>query len=119
MIAESCLEFRHVGLDELGIFLALTATTVELQEHNLRQYCPTRPKKGRVTTLASSGTCKNESKRWSEWIGSKEKPNNEAYTRLMLAFAVGKNLKVNLESHMFRFNNKYYKQMMGVAIGVG
>ena len=38
MIAENDLEVRHVDVDELGLFLALTTATEELQEHNLKQY---------------------------------------------------------------------------------
>ena len=37
----------------------------------------------------------------------------------MLAFAVGRSLKVTLENHIFRFNNRCYKQVKGGAIGVG
>ena len=37
----------------------------------------------------------------------------------MLAFAVGRSLKVTLENHILRLNNRCYKQVKGGAIGVG
>ena len=55
MIAESDLELKHVDVDELGLFLALTTTTEELQEHNLKRYCPLRSNKGRAPTLTPGG----------------------------------------------------------------
>ena len=119
MIAESDLEFRYVNVEELSLFLVLTTTAEELQEHNLKQYCPTRSNKGRAPTLTSSGTCKSKSKRWSGWTVGKEKPSSEADVRRMIAFAIGRSLKVTLENHVFRFNSKCYKQMKGGAIGIG
>ena len=37
----------------------------------------------------------------------------------MMSFAIGVSLRHVLKNHIFRFNNKIYKQTKGGAIGVG
>eukprot|EP00112_Aurelia_sp_Birch-Aquarium-sp1_P005284 Seg1598.18 transcript_id=Seg1598.18/GoldUCD/mRNA.D3Y31 product="hypothetical protein" protein_id=Seg1598.18/GoldUCD/D3Y31 len=118
-MVEDAQEYNNVDVRELGLFLALTTTKTELEGRNLHKYCPTRPTKGRPPTITSSGTSKSEGKRWLGWIESEEKPTTEEEIRIMMLFAIGVSLRLVLKNHIFRFNNKLYKQTKGGAIGVG
>ena len=119
MLCESSIEFRHIDINELGLFLSLTTSKEELETKNIYNYCPTRNSKGRAPTLVSSGTSKNVKKRWSGWTPGKEKPKSDVEVKRMVAFALAKSLEVTLYNHIFCFENKLYRQTKGGAIGVG
>ena len=89
LMVEDSQEYNNVDVRELGLFLALTATKIELQRQSLVKYCPTRSTKGRPPTLTSSGTSKNVGKRWLGWIESQDKPTTEEEIRRMMSFAIG------------------------------
>eukprot|EP00794_Sanderia_malayensis_P016493 gene16493-18133_t len=119
MIEESDMEFRNVNVRELGLYLALTLSKEDLCEENVERFCPTRLGKGRTPTITSSGTSKNEEKRWSGWNEARQEPRSNSEIRRMIALALRNSLRVTLKNHTFKFNDKFYRQTKGGAIGVG
>eukprot|EP00794_Sanderia_malayensis_P004077 gene4077-4631_t len=71
-----------------------------------------------IDLMNEVGKNKNERKRWLGWIESREKPTTEQKVRKMMSFAIAASLRLVLKNHIFKFNNKLYKQMKGGAIGV-
>ena len=62
ILCESNVEFKHIDLEDLGLFLSMTTAKEELEATYIYRYCPTRPNKGRAPTLMSSGTNKSVEK---------------------------------------------------------
>ena len=119
LLCESDIEFRHIDVDELGLFLSLTSIKEELEMKDIYRYCPTRANKDRAPTLTSSGTNKSVKKRWSGWTKGKEKPDSDTEIKRMVALALARSLEATLNNHIFCFENKLYRQTKGGAIGVG
>ena len=119
LLCESDIEFRHIDVNELGLFLSLTSTKEELEMKDIYRYCPTRANKGRAPTLTSSGINKTVKKRWSGWTKGKEKPDSDTEIKRMVALALARSLEATLNNHVFCFENKLYRQTKGGAIGVG
>ena len=106
--------------DELGLFLALTTPENELEEADLAKYCPARRStRGRPPTLKATGTVRDSERRWQNWRRSEELPMSLREMRRMTCYAVGISIKYTMKNHVFKFNNKIYKQPEGGAIGVG
>ena len=120
LILDSEISFEQVDTDELGLFLALTVTNERLTEIGINKFCPVRrnTRSGRPPTLTASGTDPNHDIRWRPWVPSPFTPD-ETSTRVMVVEAINISIKTTMKNHVFQFNQKYYKQQNGGAIGVG
>ena len=118
LMIEDTQKYDNVVVHEIGLFLALIATKTELQACLLHKYCPTRSEKGRIPTITSSGKGEIEGNGWLGWIEIEEKPTTEKDIGRMMSVAIGVIFRLVLQSHIFSFNNKIYKQTKRGAIGV-
>jgi hypothetical protein len=118
LIQQSNVQFNHVNLDELGLYLALCVDEEILVSENLRQYCPVRKKRGKRPTITGSGSIENEDRRWEPWRKSITKPTEESEKKRMISFALGVAMKTTLKNHIFKFGSEIRKQQNGGAIGV-
>ena len=115
----SDVEFQNVDLDELGLFLMLTASKESLQSNDVLKFCPTRKSKGRTPTLTASGINKKPEKRWSGWTKSNCKPESSQAIKELVTYALRISLLATLQNHIYTFDRKLYQQLRGGAIGVG
>ena len=119
LINESDVEFQNVDLDELGLFLMLTASKESLQSNDVLKFCSTRKSKGRTPTLTASGINKKPEKRWSGWTKSNCKPESSQAIKELVTYALRISLLATLQNHIYTFDGKLYQQLRGGAIGVG
>ena len=88
LIAESATEFTSTDVDELGLVLCLTTSGEDLEIAGINKFCQKRiTSRGRPPTLRSTGTVRDDDKRWQNWLRSTYIPD-EGELKRMISFGV-------------------------------
>ena len=118
LLFESGINYNNININELGLYLMITNDNDLMKKADIIEFCPSRKRKGKKHTITASGSNTNQKKRWDGWLTSTKTVEKEI-ERKMMSIALGVALKAVLANHIYVFNNKYYRQLNGAAIGVG
>ena len=118
---ESGVEVDESSIDkrELGLYLSLNRTPMQLEALGIHQYCPKRKhKRGRPPNITGCAQDEDTTKRYKPWNDPEQVPDKEA-TKKMLAEALSVAVKFTMGNHMYRFNGEVRRQREGGPIGLG
>ena len=120
ILLESGITFENADYKEIGLFLSLTTTEEERISRGVNQFCPTKKRpRGRKPTITASGTKNKEEDRWDPWNIAEMLPENVLDKNRMVVAALVSSIRYTMKNHVYTFQDKYFKQAEGGAIGVG
>ena len=117
---ESTVEVNEESIDveELGLYLILTTEEKELQNDGMRDHCPTRKsKKGRKPNITGQANCTNE-RRQAMWDPPADPRPSKRMLKQMLCKALATGIKKVMYGHVYKFDDKVWRQKSGGAIGL-
>ena len=117
VIRESDFKFEGLWDKEIGLYLAINKTPVELDELGVSELCPTRTtKRGRRPTMNSMRNVKEE-KRFNNWADP-ARPASNVEKRSMIILALQIALAFVMKNHHYTFAGALKRQRKGGPIGL-
>ena len=108
-----------VNYNEVVLYIALNKTQERIGELKVAEMCPQRRhRRGQRPNITGNGTEEKEDKRYAPWI----MPDTSTFTneeeRKLLTIALKIAISAILKNHIYKFDEKLYRQTSGGAIGL-
>ena len=118
VLYNSEIHVEGVDMEELGLYLALNLSEVELEKLGLLPYCPTRKtRRGRPPVITGCAMSDTRDKRFQPWLPPSRAPH-ELVVRKMLIEALRIVLIFIMKNHLYTFDNEIRLQSKGGPIGL-
>ena len=119
MFYQSGIEVEDVNAKELGLYLALNRTQVQLRARGLADFCPVRrTNRGRPPTMTGCAQSEKAAKRFRPWIEPVNSIPDDNVKKKMLAEAITVAVEFVMRNHMYTFNGQLRRQAKGGPIGL-
>ena len=119
MFYQSGIEVEDVNAKELGLYLALNRTQVQLRARGLADFCPVRrTNRGRPPTMTGCAQSEKAAKRFRPWVEPVNSIPDDNVKKKMLAEAITVAVEFVMRNHMYTFNGQLRRQAKGGPIGL-
>ena len=119
MFYQSGIEVEVVDTKELGLYLALNRTQVQLRSKGLADFCPVRrTNRGRPPTLTGCAQSQKEDKRFRPWREPLDREPDDDIKKKMIAEAITIAVEFVMRNHMYTFSGQLRRQARGGPIGL-
>ena len=117
VIRQSTIKFEGLWYEELGLYISINTTHIELDSLGLAQVCPKRTTNRGPKPTVKSLIPQEASKRNRNWSSPEQAPN-DLQKREMIIRALHIAIKFIMKNHTYTFGNQIRKQSNGGPIGV-